>query len=392
MDRRPDHIQLSGGWEGDVYRSWDFPPDVVESWNSLARAAGDWGVFIGYGWFEAFWRAFSQGREPFVVVLKKEGKVKAVFPCCTMTGSGNDPQKDPVSSLTNDHTCHYDFLIEPELRQDAIGCFIELWRRIAPDREITCEYMPAFGQNGISFVQGLHKARIPVHTDDGPWAPWLKMSGNWDQFWEALPRKRRDNLKRRRKRAEEKGKLQFEAIRESRRLDEMLDVLFEIESRSWKGKEGTAIQSEPEVDRFYRRLAHWAMRENRLVLFLLKLDGRPMAGGYCLSSGGTVFLLKIGRDESFDAFSPGSLLQAEIIKYLFTRPEISVYNFLGACNSWKTEWTSQTSDYGRIMAYPKSLTGWSRYVRRYGWKNFLKRFQVARTIRAWMSREERKAV
>ena len=156
--------------------------------------------------------------------------------------------------------------------------------------------------------------------------------------------------------------------------------MFEIEFRSWKGKEGTAIKSDPEVKSFYRDLTHWAMGENCLLLFLLKLDGLPIAGSFCLSSGKTVFLLKPGYDESFSSLSPGSLLQAEILKYLFALPEIAVYNFLGACDRWKMEWTSSSGESSSVRVYPKSLRGWGQYCFRYGWKTTLKRLRVTRLV------------
>jgi CelD/BcsL family acetyltransferase involved in cellulose biosynthesis len=376
MDRIPGHVPLSGGWEGEIYRNWNFPPDVIESWNSLARNTGDLGLFLGYGWFKAFWQAFGKSRELFVVVLKKEGLIKAIFPCCMIAGPENGRWR--VASLTNDHTCHYDFMIEPDVRQDAISSFIQLLRRVVPDREITFEYMPASGQNVISFIRGLHRDWIPVHMGHGPWAPWLEVSGDWDRFFGSLPRKLRENLKRYRKKAEENGKLQFEVIRQDQRVDEILDVLFEIEYGSWKGVGGTAIKSDTEVESFYRRLAHWAVRENGLFMFLLKLDGRLIAGSFCLSLGKTVFGLKLGHDRSFDTFSPGSLLQAEIVKYLCTMPEFSVYNFLGACDPWKMRWTSLCGESSSIRVYPKSLGGWGRYFLRYGWKIPLKRLRAIR--------------
>jgi CelD/BcsL family acetyltransferase involved in cellulose biosynthesis len=388
MNRSPEHFSLSEGWEGEVYHEWNFPQEVIEKWRSLATCQSDIGLFVSDGWFENWWSAFGSGEKLLVLVLKKKGETKAIFPCMIKSATGDAGKPGLFGSLTNDHTCHYDFVIDRSVREEALSHFIKALSWIMSDGNITFEYLSLSGENGVSFLRALHRDWTPVHVDHGPWAPWLEVSGDWERFVGALPGRLRNTLKRCRKKAEEKGKLQFEVIRQSPRLDETLDALFEIECRSWKGKEGTAIKSDPEVEIFYRRLAHWAMRENSLYLFLLKLDGLPIAGSFCLSSGKTVFLLKPGYDESFGAFSPGSLLQAEILKYLFTLPEISVYNFLGACDRWKMEWTSASSKMGSIRVYSKSLKGWGWYFIHEGWKDQLKRFGRIRLVKGLRDRKK----
>ncbi|MBI3805583.1 MAG: GNAT family N-acetyltransferase [Nitrospirae bacterium] len=370
MNHVPNQISLPEGWEAEIYRDWNFPAEVIERWKTLAERQGDMGLFVGAGWFESWSKAFGSKEKLLIMILKKEGETKAIFPCCIDSSSEESPKR--IGSLTNDHTCYYDFIIEAETREEALAHFMGVLRRLT-SHEVFFEYIPSSGENVNSFLRLLRHHWTPFHIYSGPWAPWLELSGDWERFSSALPGRLRNTLKRCRKKAEEKGKLQFEVIRESQQLDDILDVLFEIESRSWKGKGGTAMKSDPEAERFYRELAHWAMTEGCLFLFLLKLDGVPIAGSFCLSSGKTVFLLKPGYDDSFSALSPGSLLQAEVLKYLFMLPEISVYNFLGACDRWKTEWTSTAGNVGSLKVYPRSLNGWGRYVLKYGWKDLLKR-------------------
>jgi CelD/BcsL family acetyltransferase involved in cellulose biosynthesis len=188
-----------------------------------------------------------------------------------------------------------------------------------------------------------------------------------------LPGRLRNTLQRSRKKADKAGKLEFELIRDSDQLDSILSLVFDIEYKSWKGRNGTAMKCQPEVENFYRTLAHWAAAQKNLHIFILKLDKIPIAATFCLSFGNTVFLLKIGYDESFSKFSPGSLLHCEIFEYLSQAQQFTIYNFLGATELWKMEWTEKTSDYGFIRVYPKTIRGWSGYMFKYGWKNIIKR-------------------
>ncbi|MFO0754197.1 MAG: GNAT family N-acetyltransferase [Thermodesulfovibrionales bacterium] len=371
----PASVPLPGGWAARIFTKWDFPPRVTGQWESILAAYGDLGVFIGPAWFGAWWSAFGAGKELFVVVLEREGRVLAVFPCCIPSGPGGET----VSSLTNDHTCHYDFIIEPEVRHEALSVFLGFLKKAKPGAGIFLEYFPVSGSNGEPFFAGLQRAGIPSHRYGQPWAPRLEISGEWEEFRKTLPGRLKNAVRRNRRKAEGGGKLFFEVIRKSEQLDMLLDTFFEIEYNNWKGRKGTAVRCSADTEKFYRDLARRTMRSGHLLVFLLKQGDTPLAASFCLYSGNTVFQLKSGYHEAYGHFTPGNLLQYESINYLFSLPEVRCFHFLGACEPWKMEWTAQTGEYGWIRAFPKSLKGWGQYTLRYGWKRAVKRFRSVLT-------------
>ena len=345
---------------------------------------GGVGVFLCYGWFEAFWDAFGEGHELFVVVLRSSGTMQAVFPCWRSNSSQEEPVNSTIGSLTNEHSCYYDFIVEPETRSEALSCFTGVLRQIAPDHEVLLEYLSLSENNPEQLIRNLRHIGNPVHAYSQPWAPWIELSGNWETFHRSLSGHMKGNLRRYRSKAEKIDPLHLEIVHDTDKLAPILDRLFEIENRNWKGHDGTAIKSRPDVERFYRHLASWALKDGRLLLFFLKLGEMPIAASFCLHSNGTVFQLKFGYDESFAPLSPGSLLQEDMVKYLFQTPEFQQYNFLGSCDAWKMRWTQSVGSYGFMRIYPRSLKGWGRYMHQYGWKNFLKQFMTVRRLRAWI--------
>jgi hypothetical protein len=344
-------------------------------------------IFVGYDWFEIWLEAFGTGLELFVVVLKKHGETRAIFPCCVKPPSGDNAdafKSDYISSLTNTHTYYYDFLISPGFRRDAISCFLELLHRVKPGMHMCFESLPSPGDNFTSLITELDNKKIPSSHYSQPWAPWVESSGEWTTFYNNLSGRLKNTIRRTRKKAETIGKLNFEIIKESDCLDEALDIMFEVEYNSWKGKNGTAIKCLAEVEHFYRQLAYRSMEHGHLILFMLKLDDVPIASDFCLYSGHTVFLLKSGYDESFHHYSPGNLLRFEMFKYLYNDPGVSTYDFLGACDPWKMEWTGKAYEYGSVKVYPKSLKGWSAYMFQHGWKDIMKKSRTVRRLKAWM--------
>jgi CelD/BcsL family acetyltransferase involved in cellulose biosynthesis len=221
----------------------------------------------------------------------------------------------------------------------------------------------------------------------------MEIPRDWITFKKNLPGRLRNSIQRSQKKAEKTGRLNFEIIRDGEQIDQILNTFFDIEFKSWKGRNGTAIKCLPETEAFYRDLAHWAVSNGSLLLLILKLDDVPIAADYCFICEETIFLLKPAYDESFSNISPGNLLHYKALEYLSENKQITRCNFLGACEEWKMEWTSNTSDYGFIRVYPKSLKGRTQYLYDYGWKNFLKRFDAVRRIKTYIeAKSERHAV
>lgn len=368
--------QLDDGWTGDIYYEWNFHKEIVEQWNRIASQYGDNGIFINYSWFDCWWKAFGDGKKPFVVVLQKDNEIKAVFPLYT--------DGDHLSSMTNSHTCHYDFIVDSEMRSEAISHLLHILQQGTRWKRVSLECTDESGENRQSLIRRLQISKAPFHIYSQPWAPWMEMPRDWENYVESLPGRLKNGIRRCIKKAEAKGRLQIEIIENSERIDDLLDIFFDLEFKNWKGRAGTAIRCEPEAGNFYRLLGHRAMQEGNLFLVLLRWNDSPIAASLCLKYGKTIFLLKPGYDEEFSYLSPGNVLQFKCLKSIFEKSDVSFYNFLGACDAWKMEWTSHFNRYGYIKVYPKSLGGWVAYSSKYGWRDLLKRSSMIRRAQSWL--------
>ncbi|TLY16730.1 MAG: GNAT family N-acetyltransferase [Nitrospirae bacterium] len=380
-------LWLSPIWSAEIYKQWDLPEEVTEKWNILARSAGEFGIFIGHGWFKNFWRSFGASGNLVLIVLKQDGVIRAIFPCCLKPNDDDSKLRSNIASLCNAHTPYYDFIIDPEIRQIALSYFRQVLRHIFPESKVVLDYLPAGGPNTDLLAHELWRNWSPVHISRSQWAPWMEVTGDWERLCCSLPSRLRNTLRRCWKKAEGKGRLRFEVFRDCDNVDTILKEFFNIEFRGWKGAQGTAIMCQDEVISFYRRLAYWANEGMHLLMFALRLDEVLIAAQLCLRFGGTVFLLKTAYDESYRTLSPGTLLQHEVLKYLFGVPEVRNYNFLGACDRWKMEWTNNCSVTSSMIAYPGSMRGWRDYAFEHGWKDVLRRVPALPRIRQWMTSE-----
>ncbi|MEX2185283.1 MAG: GNAT family N-acetyltransferase [Pirellulales bacterium] len=187
--------------------------------------------------------------------------------------------------------------------------------------------------------------------------PYIDLDATWAEPEQNLNAKRRSDLRRAHRRAEETGEVTTEIIAPNcRNVDALLDEAFAVEMNSWKGKDGTAMACDAAEAAFCRAYARAACRHGVLRLCFLRIDGVAAAMHVAMVHGGGFWLLKIGYDENFARCSPGMLLIRESIAQA-AREGLTTYEFLGKSESWIDMWSRQQRACVAVRVYPYNLRG-----------------------------------
>jgi CelD/BcsL family acetyltransferase involved in cellulose biosynthesis len=187
-------------------------------------------------------------------------------------------------------------------------------------------------------------------------SPYLRLEGSFDQYFKSLHSGLRQNLKRRMKRLEERGAVEFECISAEDQIDSSLPEAFSMEADAWKGAAGTAIECDPQLQKFYSLVAHRAARRDALSLAFLRVNGQRIAFDLSLIHKKKRFILKPGYLQEYRTCSPGQQLTALTIRDAYTRGLTEV-DFLGAAEPWKLSWTSETRKNYWLFIFQKDLRG-----------------------------------
>jgi CelD/BcsL family acetyltransferase involved in cellulose biosynthesis len=92
-----------------------------------------------------------------------------------------------------------------------------------------------------------------------------------------------------------------------------LERFLTLERSGWKGRAGTAIDSDPADGRFFRAaMASFAAR-GRLRIWALGAGGVDVASMCAVEAGDGLFHLKIAHDEAYARFSPGMQLELDVV-------------------------------------------------------------------------------
>ena len=207
--------------------------------------------------------------------------------------------------------------------------------------------------------------------------PWIELDASWTEPERKLSPSRRSSIRRAQRKAEEIGAIRFDILSPSpNELPALLMDALRIEAASWKGRNGSALLSDPDRRRFFEQYAAIASEKGILRLCFMSIGGQPAATQLAVESGGGFWLLKVGYDETFARCSPGNLLMLETLRYAAHRA-LRSYEFLGSAEPWTEIWTDRIRPSVSVWAYPNNFRGAAAFVwdaARFGWDRLHRRF------------------
>ncbi len=144
----------------------------------------------------------------------------------------------------------------------------------------------------------------------------------------ALRGKKRKELRRLRNRLEEDGAVAFETLADGAALAAWTIDFLALESAGWKGREGTALACDPAAATFFADALIAAFDRGSLRFHRLTHGGKPIAMIVNFIEGGAGYSFKIAHDEAYARYSPGVMLEIEMMKTLERESGLS---FIDSC-------------------------------------------------------------
>jgi hypothetical protein len=186
--------------------------------------------------------------------------------------------------------------------------------------------------------------------------PRLFISGSFEDYWNSRSKNLKHNLTRQRKRLAEQGRrLDLLVHRDSQDVQGAVREFGQLESKGWKGQEGTAIEESNPQGRFYREVLESFCATGEGLIYQLLLDGKVVASDLCLVRNGMLVVLKTAYDETIEKVSPALLMRQDILQTLFEERRIAVVEFYGKVLDWHLKWTDQVRNMYHINFFRNTL-------------------------------------
>lgn len=323
--------------------------EAAAEWDALADATAA-GPFVRPGWFDAWTRAFGGGREPRVLTERRDGRLVAVLPL--MPGRGGH------ASATNWHTPAF----------GAVAADADAARAIAAaalDRSgawLDCSFLDPGEDFARALLEAGERDGRRVIARPVLRSPYLRLEGDPEAYRRTRPSKFWREIRRRRRRLEdEHGEVVVTFTDGREDLDRLLTEGLAVEGSGWKTERGSAIAQDPATERFYRDVAAWAAQRGWLQLGFVRVAGRAVAFSYSIVLHGTVHVVKVGFDPAFARYAVGTLLTDHAVQRAFEQG-MEVYDFLGAEDRYKLDWTEDVRERIRVQAFARTPLGVAGFV------------------------------
>jgi CelD/BcsL family acetyltransferase involved in cellulose biosynthesis len=96
------------------------------------------------------------------------------------------------------------------------------------------------------------------------------------------------------------------------------------EASGWKGRKAVALAFQDKSREFFSRVMREGARRSRVLIVQIKAgDSFVASSAVLLSRGGGAFFYKTAYDEQFARFSPGQLLDMQLIRKIHERADIA---------------------------------------------------------------------
>jgi len=174
----------------------------------------------------------------------------------------------------------------------------------------------------------------------------------------SIPAKLNRNIRRHKKRLQDEiGPIRLNATPADQ---ESTDLFIDIESSGWKGESKCAIKYSKHLCRAYLAAAGHEGSLSRAYIFTLYAGSQPISSSYGLVYQDRISLLKIGFEEKFARFSPGSLLLSEIVEY--SRANGILQLCLSTFPDWAKRWKPRQNNKNTAYIYGYGPAGRRRYA------------------------------
>jgi len=182
---------------------------------------------------------------------------------------------------------------------------------------------------------------------------------DWKLFMASRSRKVRSAMKRSFERLRDAGGSELRVCEDlaPHEVERHLRRGFEVEDRSWKSGAGTSVLRLPRIFRFYCRQAAALAASGNLELAFLEHAGQPIGFMYGIHAKGVYYPAKIGYDDQFAAYSPGQLLNCQMLERFQQIRELEHLDFHGPIGPAFGRWATRSYRNGQLLVAVRGQLG-----------------------------------
>jgi CelD/BcsL family acetyltransferase involved in cellulose biosynthesis len=294
---------------------------IYDDWEGLQRNSPTAPIFSSPEWSKIWWQQFGSGAKLHLCAVRQGDKTIGIAP---LLANG-----DVASFIGGSDVCDYlDFVIAPG-SEDSF--FNELLDNLRAAGILRLNLAPLRPDSTIltSLIDIAPKQKWQVSCSPEDVTVELNLPSSWEEYLQLLSGKQRHELNRKLRRLDEEGDLNHRTTTNANQHD--IDIFLHLFRDSRQDK---AAFLTPQIESFFRSIAHAMAKQKLLRLNILELDKKPVAATMCFDYRDTVYLYNSGYEPDYGWLSVGVISKALCIKDSIERLK-KRFDFLKGSEAYK---------------------------------------------------------
>jgi CelD/BcsL family acetyltransferase involved in cellulose biosynthesis len=324
---------------------------LEEEWDKLLDQSDVASPFLTSGWQMAWLDTYGTAYRPFVLVAREAAYLVGLWPLARRW-RGPFRVLEPIGAGRSDWL---DILVRKDRREAVLSAFlgylaghrsvwdvVELRDMLVDSPSIQTLEMLVFG--------GPLRLRRRARTG----APYLAISGSWESYLASRSSNFRSTLRRRLKAAGgAKDGLEVKVITSPDPV-QIVEILADVERKSWKAQEGNRKLTTQIGREFYRRFIGAFAALGLLRIWVASAHGTVVAYLVLFVHKGKCYYYNGAYAEDASNLSPGTVLHAAAIAEAF-RMELREYDFLSGDELFKGRWSTGRREIHHLVIFNRRL-------------------------------------
>jgi CelD/BcsL family acetyltransferase involved in cellulose biosynthesis len=305
---------------------------TLESFDSLASSWPDlrhrlrWdSVFVLPCWLAVWWQEFGADAELYLAAVRQGEAVIGLAPLLV--------KRDQASFVGTPDVCDYlDFVVAPGREQDFFDIMLDNLRHkgisrldlhsLRPDSTVAAADLVGMAQ-GRGYEVSWEQEDVSFELDLPP---------TWDEYLEMLSTKQRHEVRRKLRRLQQAGDVNYRLVDGSDALPHFMDVFLKLLRDS---RECKAAFMTPPMESFFVALAESMADVGLLKFGILEFNAAPVAAVMCFDYEDNIYLYNSGYDPRYGSLSVGLLSKVLCIKDSIERGK-KRFDFLKGREAYKS--------------------------------------------------------
>ena len=326
-----------------------------EVWDRLLLESPLPNPMLSFVWVVAALEHFVMPGEEWVCLMAHDGSVLlGVMPLILCPRTFGTFRGAGLRTPFNWHVLAGDCLVKEGYEDRVIPLMLQSARTLDPLYAGLTLTRLGEGSPALQVMQRGVDGFVSVRGFNGS-GSYITISGSYENYLASLETRFVRNLRRLDRKLQSLEGLEMSVISEDAGNEDYCDRYLQLENRSWRKEKGTAIIQTPVLREFYSDLTRKLGERGWLEWYFLSAKGRTVAAMMTIRVGRRQVVYKIGYDEAYASYSPGSKLFEKMIQRVHAMGEIQEVDCL-TTYPWNQNWNMTIRNYYDLTIFPARPT------------------------------------